>query len=307
MANIKINNVSNLNTLVMELKSKVTISLTENVESIKATLSNINNYKNSGFSANVGDIANSLKNNLDNILSDITNASANYFNYASYINKFNVDDYNKSVNPVDLESQYNSIYLGKSEEQKEEKKNNSSGGSKSGSGEENLGDSVTTATGTGGVGGIISGENSNNIDPSKLESYLDTLQGTNITTEKNIDIATTGVDLGDGVNIDPNTLAIYQGAAYNQEQFVAFQNRYVINVPSNYGKVGDLIDISHSDGTVIKCIIGQIEPNNTGTVNFVVNQNEFTTNITELHPTWLQSVTSVKNKGNYFNYVKTGK
>ena len=121
MANIKINNVSNLNTLVMELKSKVTISLTENVESIKATLSNINNYKNSGFSANVGDIANSLKNNLDNILSDITNASANYFNYASYINKFNVDDYNKSVNPVDLESQYNSIYLGKNEEKKDEK------------------------------------------------------------------------------------------------------------------------------------------------------------------------------------------
>ncbi len=269
MANVKINSVTGLNDLALEMKSKVASSLTNDVNSLKETLNSINNYSNNGFSANVGDIASSIRSNLESGFVDTNNSSENLFNYASYINKFNVDDYDSSAKAIDLNAQYDSYY--------------SSSGKKSSS-----------------SSGSYSYDDEDVTDTVDIETLISSIAGTTIVTSSSMKPSSKSIDKENNPNAsNKNFQDLLSQVVYDNEGLATFGERYVISAPANYGTIGDLIDINQSDGLTLKCIIGDI---NTGTeINFISNKD---TNVQELHPNWLQSIVSVKNKGNYFNYVK---
>lgn len=300
MATVKINNINTFNNTVLDLKSKIESSLKTNITSINSVFSSIENYRNDGFNANIGDIANTLKSNLESILKNITNAETNLFNYAEYINQFNVDDYDTEAKPTNLENLYNEKYLGIVSETKEENQKSQSeeSGDNNYSGESSF---------------VVLGDTSSNTDSnnysnntsSTLENYLGNVQGTTIPINNNLTYNTVSLNITNPNSTNPNTLTIVNNQAFNQEGLATFQDRYIISTSKDFGMVGDLIDITHNDGTVLKCIIGNVEENlTTPTINFVVNPDTFKTPLTTIHPNWLNSINEVKNKGNYFNYIK---
>ncbi len=297
MATVKINNINTFNNTVLDLKSKIESSLKTNITSINSVFSSIENYRNDGFNANIGDIANTLKSNLESILKNITNAETNLFNYADYINQFNVDDYDAEAKPTNLENLYNEKYLGivsETNETNQESESKSSDNSGSHSSESSF---------------VVLGDTSSNTDTnnnsSALENYLGNVQGTTIPVNNNLTYNTVSLNITNPNITNPNTLTIVNSQAFNQEGLATFQDRYIISTSKDFGMVGDLIDITHNDGTVLKCIIGNIEENlTTPTINFVVNPDTFKTPLTTIHPNWLNSISEIKNKGNYFNYIK---
>lgn len=278
MANVNIQNISELNNLVLDLKSKVTSSLTSDINTLTSILSNISNYSNNGFSANVGDLSSKFKINFDNILSNMTNAEENIFNYVSLINKFNVDDYDTSAKAIDLESQYNSLYLGASP----------------------VVDTNGNTTGfhTTSHSGTNIDDSDNNVTGSSLESYLDTIEGKVISVDSKLESSSIGISTIN--NTDANALSMINNLSYDKDGLALFNNRYVISTTPNFGNIGDLIDVRQNDGTILKCIIGNIEQANAPTINFLTNQY---VDISTLHPNWLQSINSINNKGNYFDYI----
>ena len=312
MATVKINNINTFNNTVLDLKSKVESSLKTDITSINSVLNNIENYNNNGFNANIGDIANTLKSNLESILKNITNAEKNLFNYASYINEFNVDDYNQEAKATSLETLYNEKYLGiknGTDYQKGNNENVSRGPNRfgevaflgAGNGSYTSKDNYSSSSSGSSSSSSSSSDTSTSMT---LESYLDTIEGTTIPISTNVSSNSVILNITDVNNVNPYTLTIVNNQVYNQEGLATFQDRYIISASKDFGMVGDLIDIKHNDGTVLKCIIGNVEESlTTPTINFVVNQN-VTNTIQTLHPNWLNSINEVKNKGNFFNYIK---
>ena len=293
MAKTNIPNINELNNLVLDLKSKVTSSLTNNINTLNSTLSNISNYSNNGFHANVGDSASKLKINFNNILTDMTNAEENIFNYISYINKFNVDDYDTSASIVDLESQYNSLYLGVPIDlNTSDDTENELDGSNKNKKTSDINHSSTS---------IDDSDNNPSKPMNSLETYLDKIEGKTISVNPNMQTSCIVINDSNDKNIlDPKTLSIVNNISYDTDGLALFNDRYVISTTPNFGNVGDLIDIRQTDGTILKCIIANIEKTNDSTINFLANQS---ISISALHPNWLQSITSINNKGNYFDYI----
>lgn len=114
------------------------------------------------------------------------------------------------------------------------------------------------------------------------------------------------------------------GMNFDEEGFAKIGDRYVVAVTTTFGNVGDYIDVYQEDGTVIKCIIGDIKNQNDAgctvwghnngqcVVEFVVNKNMWYGNsmhaspgTATCHPEWNQNITKIVNKGNYFNLIKT--
>ncbi len=303
MANVTINSIDSLNNDVLELKSKVNNSLKSNIDSLNSTLNSVGNYSNNGFSANVGDISKTLKSNFDSILTNMTNATENIFNYASYINEFNVNDYDSNAKAVDLNSKYNKSYLHIEDDDKDSddsEDKDSSGNSSSSSNSNSSDDSGDSNKDNS------DNNNSNNSDNNKKPSGTTTPSGT--VTPTGVAIASSVILMEDteySNNFEDNTLKIINNVTFDNEGFAKFENRYVVQMNEGLGKVGDLIDITQSDGSTLNCIIGLTQDSTTdNSINFFVNQNTFTKTIEELHPTWLKNITSINNTGNYFNNVK---
>lgn len=114
------------------------------------------------------------------------------------------------------------------------------------------------------------------------------------------------------------------GMSFDEEGFAKIGDRYVVAVTTTFGNVGDYIDVYQEDGTVIKCIIGDIKNQNDAgctvwghnngqcVVEFVVNKSIWYGNsmhanpgTATCHPEWNQNITKIVNKGNYFNLIKT--
>ena len=271
MATVKINNINTFNNTVLDLKSKIESSLKTNITSINSVFSSIENYRNDGFNANIGDIANTLKSNLEIILKNITNAEMNLFSYAEYINQFNVDDYDAKASPTNLENLYNEKYLGIVNEHKETNQDSESN---------SKGKSESDANYSGESSFVVLGDTSSNTDSnntsnsnntsSTLENYLDNVQGTTIPVNNNLTYNSVSLNI--------------TNQALNQEGLATFQDRYIISTSKDFGMVGDLIDITHNDGTVLKCIIGNVEENlTTPTINFVVNPDTFNQPLETIH------------------------
>jgi len=116
------------------------------------------------------------------------------------------------------------------------------------------------------------------------------------------------------------------GMNFDAEGFGRVGDRYVIACTSTFGEVGDLIDFIQSDGTIIKCVIGDIKsqqytsydnnPANTWghndgqcIVEFVVDKNTwYNTNHenpgnSTCHPEWNDYIVSATNYGSYYDIV----
>ena len=111
------------------------------------------------------------------------------------------------------------------------------------------------------------------------------------------------------------------GEKYDSEGFAVINGRYVVAVTLTFGNVGDYIDVYQSDGTVIKCIIGEIKNQNDPGCNqwghqngacvleFVVNYDTWYTNgvgthinpgTGNCHPEWgRKTITKIANVGSF--------
>ena len=109
------------------------------------------------------------------------------------------------------------------------------------------------------------------------------------------------------------------GMNFDSEGFGKIDGRYVVATTTTFGKVGDYVDFEQADGSVIKCIIGDIKnqsdrncnkwghDNGQTIVEFVVDKNSwYGTNhsnpgTANCHPEWKQSINKAINYGNYFD------
>lgn len=108
------------------------------------------------------------------------------------------------------------------------------------------------------------------------------------------------------------------GMNFDENGFGIIGDRYVVATTSTFGNVGDYIDVVQEDGTIIKCIIGDIKNQNDAgcnkwghmdgqaVVEFIVDKStwypdgESLKRVTEFHPEWSQNITQIINKGSYF-------
>ena len=114
------------------------------------------------------------------------------------------------------------------------------------------------------------------------------------------------------------------GMNFDDEGFAKIGDRYVIACTTTFGNVGDFIDVYQEDGTVIKCVIGDIKNqsdagctewgHNNGhcVIEFVVDKDMWYGNsmhanpgTESCHPEWNQNITKIVNKGNFFELIKT--
>ena len=116
------------------------------------------------------------------------------------------------------------------------------------------------------------------------------------------------------------------GMKFDKEGFGKIGDRYVVATTTTFGNVGDFIDVYQEDGSVIKCVIGDIKNQNDAGCNkwghnngdcvieFVVDKNTWYANgrgnhsnpgTSSCHPEWNQEITKVVNKGNFFDLIKT--
>lgn len=114
------------------------------------------------------------------------------------------------------------------------------------------------------------------------------------------------------------------GMNFDEEGFGMIGDRYVIACTETYGKVGDYIDVYKEDGTVLKCIIGDIKnqsdpgcnvwghENGENIIEFVVDKNTWyngnrgghaNPGTEDCHPEWNQNIVKIVNKGNYFDIL----
>ena len=297
MANVTINNIGNLNNDVLELKSKVNNSLNSNIDSLNSILNSVGNYINNGFSVNVGSASKALKTNYENILNNMTNATENIFNYASYINEFNVNDYDANSKAVDLSEEYNGTYLNIVDENDKDDKNNKDKNKKNENSNSNSNNNSNNNTNNNSNNG--NGNGNNNKPTSNTET------GNTEPNKIKLDSSVILIEDADySNNIEDNVLEIINNVSFDNEGFAKLQDRYVVCMNESYGKVGDLIDIKQSNGTTLNCIIGLTQTETTDTINFFVNQETFVKPLNELHPKWLKNITKIDTIGNYFSSVK---
>ena len=116
------------------------------------------------------------------------------------------------------------------------------------------------------------------------------------------------------------------GMNFDSEGFAKIGDRYVVATTTTYGNVGDYIDVYQEDGSVIKCVIGDIKNQNDAgcnkwghdngkcVVEFVVDKNSWYSNgggshvnpgTSGCHPEWNQNITKIVNTGNYWGNPTT--
>lgn len=114
------------------------------------------------------------------------------------------------------------------------------------------------------------------------------------------------------------------GMTFDEEGFAKIGDRYVVATTTTFGNVGDYIDVYQEDGTIIKCIIGDIKSqrdancnewghdNGHCVVEFVVDKSSWygssmhsNPGTSSCHPEWNQNITKIVNKGNYFDLIKS--
>lgn len=109
------------------------------------------------------------------------------------------------------------------------------------------------------------------------------------------------------------------GMNFDSEGFGKIGDRYVVATTTTFGNVGDYVDFERSDGSVLKCIIGDLKnqsdrncnvwghENGQNIVEFVVDKNSWygsnhsNPGTVSCHPEWNQNITKATNYGNYFD------
>lgn len=157
---------------------------------------------------------------------------------------------------------------------------------------------------------------------SNLVSYVETIEGKEFTIPNGLGKVHTymGWQLITAESSPQYKLRAAAGMTFDEEGFGRIGDRYVVAVTETFGKVGDFIDVYKEDGTIIKCIIGDIKNqsdpgcneyghnNGQNIIEFVVDTNTWyggheNPGTDRCHPEWDSSITKIINKGNYFDLI----
>lgn len=159
-----------------------------------------------------------------------------------------------------------------------------------------------------------------------IEKHLEKVEGVTVTLPEGLGSIHTymGWQCITAVDSRQYKLRTAAGMNFDEEGFAKIGDRYVVAVTTTFGNVGDYIDVYQEDGTVIKCIIGDIKSqgdagctkwghdNGQCVVEFVVDKSSWYGNrmhsnpgTSSCHPEWKQNITKIVNKGNYFELIKT--
>ena len=183
------------------------------------------------------------------------------------------------------------------------------------------GDSPTGSSPTGGSPGS-SLSTSNAVD----ESIIETAEGTEVILPEGLGSVRTYMGWQCITNTSSQQYKLIEAAGMNfdEEGFGVIGDRYVVATTTTYGNVGDYIDVYQEDGSVLKCVIGDIKNQNDDGCNkwghlngecvleSVVDKNTWyngnrgghaNPGTASCHPEWNQDIVKVVNKGNYFDYM----
>lgn len=117
------------------------------------------------------------------------------------------------------------------------------------------------------------------------------------------------------------------GMNFDEEGFAKVGDRYVIACTNTFGNVGDLIDFKQADGTIIKCVVGDLKSQSYSSydhnpankwghdegkviVEFIVDKNSSwyrgghsNPGTRNCHPEWNDYIVSATNYGSYYDIV----
>ncbi len=174
--------------------------------------------------------------------------------------------------------------------------------------------------------GAITDFDVDDFTSSNIEAYLASIGGTAITLPDGLGSVHSymGWQCVTARNSQQYKLRDSAGMNFDSEGFARIGDRYVVATTTTFGKVGDYIDVYQEDGTVIKCVIGDIKSqadagctewgHNNGqcVVEFVVDQNSWygssmhaNPGTAQCHPEWNQNIDKIINKGNYFDIANS--
>ena len=155
-------------------------------------------------------------------------------------------------------------------------------------------------------------------DFNNVENYLDSVSGTAVALPGGLgnEHSYMGWQCITDRSSNQYRLRETAGMNFDKEGFARIGDRYVVATTTTFGNVGDYIDVVQSDGTIIKCIIGDIKNQNDAgcnkwghsngncVVEFVVDKASWydtEKTVVGLHPEWNQNISKIVNKGNYFS------
>lgn len=159
-------------------------------------------------------------------------------------------------------------------------------------------------------------------DISAMANYVDTEEGREIAVPAGLGSQHTymGWQLITAPSSMQYKLRESAGMNFDAEGFGRIGDRYVVATTTTFGQVGDFIDVYKEDGTVLKCIIGDIKSqgdagctmwghnNGQNVIEFVVDRDSWyggheNPGSASCHPEWNQNITKIVNKGNYFDLM----
>ena len=159
-----------------------------------------------------------------------------------------------------------------------------------------------------------------------IEEYLNDVEGRTITLPEGLGNVHTymGWQCITATSSTQYKLRTAAGMNFDSEGFAKIGDRYVVATTTTFGNVGDFIDVYQEDGTIIKCVIGDIKNQNDAGCNqwghnngrcvieFVVDKDKWygssmhaNPGTSSCHPEWNQNIVKIVNKGNFFELIKT--
>lgn len=161
-----------------------------------------------------------------------------------------------------------------------------------------------------------------------IEKYLENEKGITVEVPEGLGNVHTymGWQCITAVSSNQYKLRTAAGMNFDEEGFAKIGDRYVIACTTTFGNVGDFIDVYQKDGTVLKCVIGDIKNQNDAgctkwghnngdcIIEFVVDKNKWYSGdrgnhvnpgTSNCHPEWNQDIEKIVNKGNFFDLIKT--
>ena len=97
-----------------------------------------------------------------------------------------------------------------------------------------------------------------------IEEHLETVEGVTVTLPEGLGSVHTymGWQCIIAKSSTQYKLREAAGMKFDEEGFAKIGDRYVVATTTTYGNVGDFIDVYQEDGTIIKCVIGDIKNQN---------------------------------------------
>lgn len=172
---------------------------------------------------------------------------------------------------------------------------------------------------------LVSNDSSTNINTTKIN--IDGIEGLVINIPAGLGKIHTymGWQMITAPSSEQYKLREEAGMNFDEEGFGIIGDRYVIACTTTFGDIGDCVDFVQEDGSILKCVIGDIKSqeyvpwdhnpaNQWGhddgqcIVEFVVDKSSWyncdhpNPGNKECHPEWYQSITHAINYGNYKKY-----